>query len=199
LPGSCPGNASAIMKQVIAVPDDRVLLRDPYIVTNHHRYFAPLLTCDHNRLPIQKFYQQTQFDHLQGYWLYGINDAIHSWDSRYLGPIPRSHMIGIYRPLWIWIHKNTVELPVELPCDLESQSDSPRNPTFHFNKTHGHTTIILCFHTQMKKNHRLDAFLFLASQKFSDHAHTTSVSVVRNRKAENGDREVACEVKKCCV
>ncbi len=57
------------------------------------------MPADHNKKPLQKFIRNGLYQHTDGYWIYGANDPIRSWDSRYYGAVDREAIIGVYKSL----------------------------------------------------------------------------------------------------
>ncbi len=102
--GHCHDNGTmhsmAVLKQVIAVPDDEVIVGNTEIMVNGQIYTAPQQATDSNDLPITHFIHKSFYNYTTGYWLYGQNDPVHSWDSRYYGVIPREDIIGVFKPFW---------------------------------------------------------------------------------------------------
>lgn len=101
--GQCSSGVVPVLKQVIAVPKDNVLLSDCEIQVNDEHYFAPIQTHDHQGKWVHRFVEKGRYWPIKNYWLYGLNDPMHSWDSRYYGGIPRNAIQGIYRPLFVFL------------------------------------------------------------------------------------------------
>lgn len=97
--GSCPNRVIPVLKQVIAIPGDAVTLTNSHITVNGVTYDAPFNFIDHNKQSLQKFITNGLYQSNYGYWIYGANDPIKSWDSRYYGPVNRTEIIGVYKPL----------------------------------------------------------------------------------------------------
>nr|MCH9770488.1 S26 family signal peptidase [Gammaproteobacteria bacterium] len=86
--GNCPGHAIAILKTVIAVPGDTVTLTSKAIIVNNRtHYFTPHQSLDHEHHHIKQWISYGSRYNIKGYWLYGTNDPIYSWDSRYYGSV----------------------------------------------------------------------------------------------------------------
>lgn len=102
--GRCHDNSAthsmAVLKKVIAVPDDEVIVGDTEMIVNGRIYTAPQQSTDSNGLPITHFIHKKFYNCVTGFWLYGENNPVRSWDSRYYGGIARKNIIGVYRPLW---------------------------------------------------------------------------------------------------
>lgn len=92
-----PNARHSLIKQIIAIPGDEVSLTDHSITVNGKEYLAPKLI---DEAPSNK----------NGYWLYGMNDPIHSWDSRYFGAVTEQAIQGVVTPLILTTH---AELPAE--------------------------------------------------------------------------------------
>ncbi len=103
--GHCHSNGAvhsmAVLKKVIAVPNDEVIVTDTQMIVNGRGYFAPQQATDSNNLPVTHFIHKRFYSHVTGFWLYGENSPVRSWDSRYYGGIARKHIIGAYKPLWV--------------------------------------------------------------------------------------------------
>jgi len=97
--GHCPGFASPVIKQVIAIPGDRVQVTSANIIVNEAVYDAPLQYRDHDGFVVKRFIDKRKTHVSNTYWLYGHHAPIHSWDSRYWGGVERSQILGVYRPL----------------------------------------------------------------------------------------------------
>lgn len=100
--GSCNNKSTPVLKKVIAAPGDSVSLNNQFITVDDLSYRAPRQLKDSRNLPVKKFIRNGNYQHIKTYWLYGENDPIHSWDSRYYGGITRQHIIGVYKPLLIF-------------------------------------------------------------------------------------------------
>lgn len=100
--GSCTNGSIPVLKKIIAIPDDSVSLSNQFITVDDLSYPAPRQHKDfHNHL-VKKIIRNGSYQHIQTYWLYGANDPVHSWDSRYYGGVTRQHIIGVYKPLLIF-------------------------------------------------------------------------------------------------
>jgi conjugative transfer signal peptidase TraF len=97
--GHCPSDAIPVLKEVIAVPGDTVKLTKKYIIVNSKKYWAPYQEFDHNGKPTIMFVKRGVYKHIQDYWLYGSNDPLKSWDSRYYGGVSRSSIKHRYQYL----------------------------------------------------------------------------------------------------
>lgn len=97
--GNCPSEVVPVLKRVIAIPGDTITLTNSDITVNGLKYYAPFMSIDHNKRPLQKFIHNGLYQSNHGYWIYGDNDPIQSWDSRYYGAVDRKAIIGIYKPL----------------------------------------------------------------------------------------------------
>lgn len=106
--GRCPSKVLPLLKQVIALPGDTVLVTDKYLTVNGVRYTAPFMPFDHTKKPIQKFIRNGLYQS-HGYWIYGANDAINSWDSRYYGAVDRNAILAVYKPLLIFSDKDVLK------------------------------------------------------------------------------------------
>jgi conjugative transfer signal peptidase TraF len=106
--GHCPGEVVPVLKQVIAIPGDRVILTNHAIKINSVNYTAAFMPTDHNKKPIKKWIVNGCYLS-SGYWIYGANDTANSWDSRYYGPVNRSAILGVYKPLLIFKNKGFVK------------------------------------------------------------------------------------------
>ena len=95
--GACENGSIPVVKQIIAVPSDHVQLTPQAIIVNGVSYLAPSLILDHNCKVIKRFVEYRIFSPAGGYWLYGANSPILSWDSRFFGPVQSSNIIGVYK------------------------------------------------------------------------------------------------------
>ncbi len=98
--GWCPGHIAPIVKRVAAVPGDIVRISNAGMFVNgrpvkNTRRFA----FDERGRPIPAIRPGTYKVRADQYWLVG--DALHSWDSRYWGPVRMTPGIGIASPLFL--------------------------------------------------------------------------------------------------
>ena len=90
----CHG-AEPLIKQIIAIPGDRVELTDQFIAVNSHIYFYPTFYQDRQGNPLAVFPRGIYL--ADSYWLIGIHSA-YSWDSRYWGPVSAAQIIENLKP-----------------------------------------------------------------------------------------------------
>jgi conjugative transfer signal peptidase TraF len=96
--GSCPSGAASVVKLVIAVPGDQVLVLPFAMLVNGERFFAPVRQFDRAKRVINR--HTASMRHLsKGYWLYGVNNPIYSWDSRYFGEVSAASIRGVYQSM----------------------------------------------------------------------------------------------------
>jgi conjugative transfer signal peptidase TraF len=91
--GECPGGYTPLVKEVIAVPGDDVELSDQAIIVNGRSHVAPVKNLDEAGRAMNPI-ARGSYPLTDGYWLYGFHDPIHSWDSRYYGPVSKNNIIG---------------------------------------------------------------------------------------------------------
>ena len=94
--GFCGSGTMPVLKMIIAVPSDDVELTEKTITVNDKTYLAPHQAIDHLGNHVHQFIKNGHY-HSTEYWLYGICNTEHSWDSRYYGAIGREHIMGRYR------------------------------------------------------------------------------------------------------
>ena len=99
LRGHCADHSIPVLKEIIALPNDTVLVTKKFMIVNDHYYFAPQAQFDHQHHRIQQFINNAWHPLIHTIWLYGANDPAHSWDSRYFGGVPKPSIIGVYQPL----------------------------------------------------------------------------------------------------
>lgn len=97
--GPCPANAIAVLKEVIALPGDTVHVDQKSMTVGLQTYAAPVETHDHLGRPVKRFIDNGIYHVKNTLWLYGENDTVHSWDSRYYGGIPLKNVQGVYTPV----------------------------------------------------------------------------------------------------
>lgn len=90
--GSCPNHSMPILKEIIALPWDIVEYKDDTFFVNDKKYYAPQASHIKNHIAQKKYLSF-------GYWLYGSNSPVSSWDSRYFGEVAKENIIGIYEPV----------------------------------------------------------------------------------------------------
>jgi len=100
--GKCFNGSDILLKEVIAVPGDRVTVHKNTIEINHHgiqlTYIAPTQVMDKNGLLVFRFIKNGVYK-AKGYWVYGNGASYYSWDSRYYGGIPIKNIRGQFKPL----------------------------------------------------------------------------------------------------
>ncbi len=153
--GECAQNTKPLLKEVIALPGDTVTVMDSGLCVNQKFYPAPQLLLDHNHVLIHRWTQNKTYHDIKSVWLYGSNDPMHSWDSRYFGGIELKNIEGFYRALWV----RHEDLPQELIFQADSASKS--SP---MNGANSHSRLGRVYFPPY----------FLQSKKFPDHTHTTS-------------------------
>ncbi len=95
--GSCSNGSVPVLKKVIAIPGDSVSINNQFITVNNLFYPAPRQTKDNHGHHVEKVIRNGRYFSTNSYWLYGANDPIDSWDSRYYGGVTRQHIIGVYK------------------------------------------------------------------------------------------------------
>lgn len=100
--GTCPSHAISVLKQVIAVPGDTVTLSKQTIQVHQILYPTPHAAADHHGDSVKQFIDYGHYKNIHKYWLYGSNNPIRSWDSRYYGGVERKNITGIYKPFFIF-------------------------------------------------------------------------------------------------
>ncbi len=100
--GACPGGAGKILKQIIAVPGDRVALDAHGLRINGLRVpgTGPTAADNHGR-PLDPLEFSETLLPLQSYWVGGTNPA-RSWDSRYFGPVRKDLIVARAHPLLLF-------------------------------------------------------------------------------------------------
>lgn len=98
--GSCPGGYSALLKPVVAIPGDRVTITMEGISVNGHRMpnSKPLAT-DRVGRPLTPVKFGTYEIKPGTVWL--LSNSPQSFDSRYFGALPSTHILGSAHPIWI--------------------------------------------------------------------------------------------------
>jgi conjugative transfer signal peptidase TraF len=97
--GTCPSGMTPILKQVVAVAGDDVeLLRDVLAVNGQIVDRSQRHSVDSLGRPLEPLTFGPHIVRDGEVWVLGIHRE-RSWDSRYFGPVPRSSIVGIARPL----------------------------------------------------------------------------------------------------
>lgn len=97
--GGCPSGTSSVLKQVLALPGDRVDLREDFLAVNELEVQrSRIRAVDSLGRPLDhaSYGRRTVQD--GELWVVGLNRE-RSWDSRYFGPIPLTSVVGAARPL----------------------------------------------------------------------------------------------------
>jgi conjugative transfer signal peptidase TraF len=94
----CNG-ASALIKEVVAVPGDEVTLLKNAIIVNRKRLEYQTQHQDSNHTPLSVFPRGNYT--VNAFWVIGTHSQL-SWDSRYFGYIPRQQIISKLIPLITW-------------------------------------------------------------------------------------------------
>lgn len=98
--GNTCNGAIFLIKSVIARPGDTVILTNNYIEVNGIRSLYRTQYKDQHKR-ILKSYPRGVYVNTDGYWVIGIND-LHSWDSRYFGPILKQQILYQLKLLLSW-------------------------------------------------------------------------------------------------
>ncbi len=96
--GYCRGHAIAVLKKVIALPGDTVTVTTKGMQVGSHFYDAPVESRDHNGKRVKRFISNGTYHKTPDVWLYGSNDFLQSWDSRYYGGVSLDAIQGQYKP-----------------------------------------------------------------------------------------------------
>lgn len=111
----CPNGSVHVIKEVIALPGDRVVLDENKMCVTHanqtHCYIAPIFAFGpETGKPIKQFVTLGSYANTSGYWLYGKGSPQYSWDSRYYGPVKRWAIGHKLRPIF---HQRRKAVPAE--------------------------------------------------------------------------------------
>jgi len=96
--GSCGNGYAPVIKQILAIPKDRVVMNTSGIVVNGKYFNYKQGQVDHLARPLNPKKINNNID---GYLLIGTNSN-DSWDSRYFGELSRQDIIDVLKPIWIW-------------------------------------------------------------------------------------------------
>ena len=98
-PGPCPGGTEPLLKRIEAFGGDRVSLDDEGVAVNNVRIAGTrALHTDRWGRPIAGIEAGSWLIDADAFWA-GSTAHPHSFDSRYFGPVPLSHVIGVAVPL----------------------------------------------------------------------------------------------------
>ncbi len=89
-----------VLKEVIAIPGDTVIVTNKDMIVNDKHFWAPIQKRDRMGRAMVSKVVLNQPKRAYGYWLYGMNNPIYSWDSRYYGSIDWSYLMNIYNLLY---------------------------------------------------------------------------------------------------
>lgn len=95
----CDGSGP-MLKKIIAVPGDNVTLTDSTIIVNGVSHPFKSWDKDSQGRPLKKFKQGNYFK-TTGYWMIGTG-SLHSWDSRYWGPIKKEQIFYRLKLVLAW-------------------------------------------------------------------------------------------------
>jgi conjugative transfer signal peptidase TraF len=99
--GFCPGEYRYLMKKVLAVKHDKVSVTDEGVHVNGELlpFSAPLKADSAGRaLPLLR----AEYELAETELLLMTDVSQKSFDSRYFGPIQRSQILGVIRPIFTW-------------------------------------------------------------------------------------------------
>ncbi|NML16992.1 conjugative transfer signal peptidase TraF [Azohydromonas caseinilytica] len=100
-PGICPGRMGYLMKRVVAVCGDRVELTEAAVVVNGRAVpGSARLPADTVGRPLP---QPTSASTVLGDEVLLMGDVSpRSFDGRYFGPVDRTHILAVIRPVFTW-------------------------------------------------------------------------------------------------
>jgi conjugative transfer signal peptidase TraF len=99
-PGACPGGTEPLLKRIEALGGDRVSLDDAGVAVNDvHVPGTRVLQVDGRCRAIAAMGTGTWLIDPDAFWA-GSTAHPRSFDSRYFGPVPLSHVIGVAAPLY---------------------------------------------------------------------------------------------------
>ena len=95
--GGCPNRTSPVLKQVLALPGDRVDLREDFLAVNGIEVEGSRIRAlDSLERPLDHASYGRRTVQEGELWVVGLNRE-RSWDSRYFGPIPVASVVGAVR------------------------------------------------------------------------------------------------------
>jgi conjugative transfer signal peptidase TraF len=99
-PGICPGGTEPLLKRIEALGGDRVSLGEAGVSVNGVLLAGTSrLRSDWRGRPIAVIGLGTRLIDADAFWA-GATAHPHSFDSRYFGPVPLSHVIGVATPIF---------------------------------------------------------------------------------------------------
>ena len=115
-PGSCPGGVRGLGKIVLATDGDVVAHREEGISVNRKPIANSRTLARDSRQRALPHYPWGDYV-LKGreLWLFSPYRP-NSYDSRYFGPVPSSHVLSVLRPLWTWAGDGRPRQDVDLGC-----------------------------------------------------------------------------------
>ena len=96
--GSCSNGYVPVIKQILAVPKDKVIMNTNGIQVNGKYFNYKQEQVDHLDRPLN---HQKINKNINGYLLIGTNSNS-SWDSRYFGEVSRQDIMNVLKPIWVW-------------------------------------------------------------------------------------------------
>ncbi len=97
--GLCPGGVAPVVKRVAAVAGDKVQVGDEGVFVNGSFLEEPAPPTDTQGRPLSSWPLGVAQLTPEELWLYSRRP--NSWDSRFFGPVRRSAVLGIARPIWM--------------------------------------------------------------------------------------------------
>jgi conjugative transfer signal peptidase TraF len=97
--GPCPDGSQELLKEVVAVPGDKVVLsRAGLIVNGHSIQGSALRAVDRGRRTLSHAPFGERCIAPGELWVLGLDQRV-SWDSRYFGPVPLDHVRALAIPM----------------------------------------------------------------------------------------------------
>jgi conjugative transfer signal peptidase TraF len=102
-PGTCPNGFMPLFKRIVARPGDQVSAATEGIRVNGFLlpHTAPLLFDTRHR-PLCRIVTAPSYCLKPGKFWVASSDDVHSFDSRYYGPINESQILEHMRPVYVW-------------------------------------------------------------------------------------------------
>lgn len=111
--GTCPGGTAPLLKRVGAVAGDHVRIASDGVFVNQRRLQDPARSTDSKGRPLLPIPQQELVLGSGEIWVYAPHPR--SWDSRFLGPLPRGSALGRVEAVWTLPSEAVAEAPSNLP------------------------------------------------------------------------------------